>query len=88
MEEQREIARKKFGISDSKNVFVLAPGNTKKEIDFAVNLFSKSIKEFFAKPELTNISPESFALIVVADSPENQALVESAVSKAKHLNNL
>lgn len=56
VEEQRAIARKRFNIAESKNVFVLAPGNTKAEINFAVDLFSKSMKEFFGKAELTNIS--------------------------------
>jgi len=43
-----------------------APGNTKKEIDFSVKLFSEGIKDFLKLPKIENISSENFTAIIVS----------------------
>ena len=50
---------------------LLAPGNTPKEIKFAVPLLDKALEEFFKKPELTNVAHDSFTLLVTADNEAN-----------------
>lgn len=74
-----------MGINESKNVFLLAPGNTKSEINFAVNLLSRSLEEFFKKPELTNISHDNFTIIITADTPNNAEVVNQAIAGSKFL---
>jgi hypothetical protein len=47
---------------------LLAPGNTPKEIKFAVPLLDKALEEFFKKPELTNVGHQNFTILITADS--------------------
>lgn len=78
-----------MGIEEDKQVIVLGPGNTKKEIDFAVNLLSKSLVNLFNKPELIEVDTiNHFVIIITADTQENARLVEAAVEKSKELSTL
>ncbi|KAL4429224.1 hypothetical protein ABPG74_022104 [Tetrahymena malaccensis] len=88
VEEQRGIQRARLGINESKNVFLLAPGNTKTEINFAVNLLSRSLEEFFKKPQLTNVSRDHFTVIITADNAQNADFVNQAISNSKYLKTL
>jgi len=77
VEEQRAVYRGKFGISESKNVFLLAPGNKKSEIIFAISLLNSALEELFKKDNLKNASHDNFAVIITADNDANAEIIHA-----------
>lgn len=77
MEEQRAVYRAKFGINESKNVFLLAPGNSKTEITFSISLLNSALEELFKKDNLKNASHDNFAIIITADNEANAEIIHT-----------